>query len=244
MKKTVKKLGKSNLIRLIAIVIFLAVAVGATILLIPFIKSLATAEGRIGIQNWIEARGVWGPLAFLGLQVLQIVVAMIPGEPVQLLAGVLFGAWGGLGLCIAGLLIGTLLIFFAVRWVGKPLVDAFVSETWMSKLEFLKSEKKLETVVFILFLIPGIPKDVLTYFAPLTPIKPWKFLLLSTLGRLPALTVSTLAGEHIGQGNWLMTGIIFAVALMIGLAGIFLKDKVFNKNKTDGKEAKNSKEKN
>lgn len=229
-----KKLDKKNKIRLAALLIFLVVMAAATLLMIPFIQLLTTEEGRLQIERQVEALGPWGWLAFLLLEIVQVVVAMIPGEPVQILAGVLFGTWGGVALCLVGMLIGTVIIFYAVRAVGPALVHAFVSEEQMGKFKFLRfmeDQKKLETVVFIFFLIPGVPKDVLTYLIPLTPIQPLKFFMLATLARIPALAASTLIGDNIGAGKWTETILIFVVAAVIGLGGIFLKDKISKKIK-------------
>lgn len=227
-----KKLDKKNTIRLIAVIIFLLVAAGVTVLCVPMVKSLTTDEGRIAFQNKVAEFGPLGWLLFLILQILQVVIAIIPGEPVEIIGGVLFGTFGGMFLCLLGLFIGTVIVYYLVKAVGKPLVYAFVSEEKIDSLKFLQNTQKLETLIFVLFLIPGTPKDTLTYFVPLTKVKPWKFFLLSTLARIPSVVSSTLAGENIGSGNWLLTIIIFAATAAIGLVGIYYNEKLMNKVKS------------
>ena len=167
-----KDLNKTNKIRLAMIIIFLVVSIGITIFFVPFIKCLLTADGRALIEQRVKDFGIFAPVIFVLFQILQIVVALIPGEPVEIMGGIMFGSIGGLILCLIGILAGTVIVYYMVRRIGKPLADVFISEEKLKKLSFLKNEKKLELLVFILFLIPGTPKDTLTYFVPLTEIKP------------------------------------------------------------------------
>lgn len=224
-----KKIDKKNIIRLIAVIIFIGIAITATILILPFINNIRTEEGRLAIQETVSNSGISGVFLFLGLQILQVVIALIPGEPIEIIGGILFGTFGGLFLCLIGLLLGTILVFYLVKAVGKPLIHAFVSEEKLNSFKFLNNQKKLETLIFILFLIPGTPKDTLTYIIPLTKIAPWKFFLLSTVARIPSVVTSTLAGNSIGEGNWLFSIIIFLITAAIGLVGIYFNNKLTNK---------------
>lgn len=220
---------KRNMIRLVAVCIFLIVSIIATITLIPFVQNLMTDEGRIYLQEKVNNAGIWGWTLFLGLQILQVVVALIPGEPVELIGGILFGTWGGLFLCLFGLLIGTLLVFYLVKLVGKPLVLAFVSLEKFEQLKILREESRLESLIFLLFLIPGTPKDTLTYLVPLTKIHPARFFLLSTIARIPSVVSSTWAGATLSQGQWGLTITIFVGTAVIGLLGIFINNKLMER---------------
>lgn len=220
---------KRNMIRLVAVCIFLIVSISATITLIPFVQNLMTDEGRIYLQEKVNDAGIWGWTLFLGLQILQVVVALIPGEPVELIGGILFGTWGGLFLCLFGLLIGTLLVFYLVKLVGKPLVLAFVSLEKFEQLKILREESRLESLIFLLFLIPGTPKDTLTYLVPLTKIHPARFFLLSTIARIPSVVSSTWAGATLSQGQWGLTITIFIATAVIGLLGIFINNKLMER---------------
>lgn len=235
-----KKLTKTNIIRLVAVIVFLAVAATATVALIPLVKSLTTEQGRIDIALQVDAAGPWGWLIFLVLQVLQVIIALIPGEPVEIIGGVLFGTFGGFALCMLGLIIGTVIVYYLVKLIGMPLVFAFVDEKKFREMKFLHNEKRLSAVVFLLFLIPGTPKDTLTYLVPLTAMLPWKFFVMSTLARIPSVVSSTFLGSSLGDGNWLLTVGIFLVTAAIGLVGIFFNDKFVKKIKQTEEKIRNT----
>ena len=135
-------------------------------------------------------------MVFVLIQICQIVVAFIPGEPIEIISGMLFGSMMGFFLCMIGIVIGTVLVFYLVRWLGEPLVSAFVNSEKLKKYKILNDEKRLESLVFILFLIPGTPKDVLTYLVPLTKIRPKKYFVYSSIARIPSVIVITSYSIH------------------------------------------------
>ena len=102
----------------------------------------------------------------------------------------------------------------------------------------MNDEKKLETVIFILYLIPGTPKDVLSYIVPLTDIKPLNFFILLTLARIPSIISSTFAGANLAEGNWFMTIMIFLITAIIGLIGIYFNESFIKKIKIKNKKNK------
>lgn len=219
----------SLIIKIIAIVIFFAITTALTIWLVPQIITLTDAAKRAQFMDKISSMGIGGWFAMLGIQVLQIVVALIPGEPIEIIAGFLYGGLGGLFTCLLGILIGSAIVFFLVKKIGYPLVNAFVSEEKMAKYKFLNDETKLELFTFILFLIPGTPKDVLTYIAGLTKIHPIKFLTIATLSRIPSIITSTYAGSSLGKGNFGLVILMFVIAAILGVAGIIINNKFLNK---------------
>ena len=212
MKKT-DDITKTNRIRIISVILFLAVTAVITVLAIPYCKLLATEDG------------IWGPVVFLLLVIMQVIIAFIPGGPVEILGGVLFGPWAGTLICMIGFLTATASVYALVRKFGRPLVRAFVSEERLSKFKFLKKEDKLELITFIMFLIPGVPKDALTYFIPLTGINGKRFCILATLARLPATVSSVMIGSSLESHN-ITTGIIaFIITAVLGIAGILYNNK-------------------
>lgn len=223
-----KKINKETVIRLIAVIIFIAFAIAVTIFSIPFVKSLSSAEGRLAIQEKVNSLGILGGFLFLLMQALQIIVAFIPGEPFEIAGGILFGAAGGFFLCLFGILLGTVCVFYLVKFIGKPLVNVFVSEDKFKKFKILNDETKLEALVFILFLIPGTPKDVLTYMVPLTKIPPLRFFIIATFARMPSVIGSTVVGGNLGKGDWFWAAAIFIGAAAIGLTGIFMHQKIMD----------------
>ena len=222
------RVSKATL-KTIFFVVFIAIAIALTIFLIPVVQMLRTEEGRIQLEQHVKSYGALGPLIFICLQTIQIIIAIIPGEPIEILGGVLFGYLGGFILCMGGIVIGTVLVYYFVNIFGTSLVDKVVGSKTMQKFKILNDEKRLELLIFVLFLIPGTPKDTLTYLVPLTKIKPTKYFLYSTLARIPSVISSNIVGHNIGEGNVLISIIIFIVTLVIGLFGILYKDKIVDK---------------
>lgn len=212
--------------KIIVFILFVIITIFITVLMLPVALSLKTEEGRALIEERVNSFGIFTPLAFIVLQFLQVVIAFVPGEPVELMGGVLFGALGGLLLCSIGSLLGTIVVFYAVQRFGKPLVDTFVSEEKLSKFKILNNEKRLEKTVFLLFLLPGTPKDALNYFVPLTKMHPAKFFMLSTLARTPSVITSTMMGASLGEGNWLKSAIVFGVTCLIIGLGFLIKKRL------------------
>lgn len=213
-------------LKLLLIIAICAALIALCALLIPAVLSLSEPENQKRFAEFIESVGFWGVLAMLFVQVLQIVVAVIPGEPIELLMGLMFGTWCGLFLTLAGILIGTTIVFFLVKRFGEPLTSKFVNVHKFDQLKFLHDPARRDSLIFILFLIPGTPKDVLTYFVPFTNIKFSHFLPLATLARIPSVISSTLVGAAVGSGKLWQSAIIFAATALIGLAGIFINSRL------------------
>ena len=217
----------------IPIVIFILIMVLATVLLWPYISILSTDEGRAEFKAYIDGIGVLGWFVTLGIQLLQIFIAFIPGEPVELMLGFVWGPWIGLLTCLLGIFIGTLVIFLLVKRFGRPFVRKIVGDKDLSTYKFLSDPKKIDLTVFVLFFIPGTPKDALTYIAPLAPIKPARYLLIATLARIPSVITSTLLGDSIAEGEYLIAVIVFAVTALISVIGIILGNKFINRKNSE-----------
>lgn len=199
-------------------------AIAAGLMLVPHIGRLFSESGRDALVENIRGRGVWGVLLFVGVQILQVVLFVIPGEVVEVVGGVLYGTFGGYAACTCGSLIGSVLIYMLVRRLGYEFVSEFLADKFQ-KLAFLRKEENAEMCVFILYLIPGTPKDGLTYFVPFTELSLARFLLLSTVARFPSVISSTLAGASLESGRvWLSVG-IFAAITVVGIIGILLDRK-------------------
>lgn len=223
-----RKINKNECIKIIMFIIFIVIMAIASVFAVPFVKLLATHEGRIKISQFVKSFGIFGPIIFMLMQMLQVIVALIPGEPFEIVGGILFGAFGGLVISLIGVLLGTIIVFYLVKFVGQPLVSSLFDNKKISKLKILNDEKKLETLVFILFLIPGTPKDILTYIVPLTKIKPLKYFFYSTIARIPSVISSTFVGANIGKGNWISSVVVFILTALLGLFGILYNEKVIN----------------
>lgn len=225
-----KKNQKKRILKIILISLIVLLFTLVLIKLLPFIISLKVKANREVFKNTLKSFGIGGWFILLLIQILQVIIAFIPGEPIEILAGLLYGTWGGLFICLLGLLIGTITIFYLVKALGSNFINKFVSQKETSKLKFLQDSSKVEYLTFILFFIPGTPKDILTYFVPLTNIKPIRFFIISTIARIPSVVSSTFIGENIDKENWGMIILVFIIAGIIGVIGIFIHNKIINKN--------------
>ena len=210
------------------------------ILIVILITALAYLGIRFGPQITLLAReperlskilnsyGWKGVLVFICIQILQVVVAAIPGEVVQIAGGYIYGTWMGTLYSITGIFVGSVLVFSIARLIGYPVVRLFISAKQLEKYNFMINSKKSDAAMFVLFLIPGIPKDVLTYIAGITPVKPLKFFAIIMIGRLPALLASSYIGSSTEKGNYVIVIILSVAAIILFVAGILLKDRIIN----------------
>ncbi len=199
---------------------------------VPIASLLGTEDGRMEILHKVESYGIFAPLVFSGLIALQIVIAFIPGGPLELIAGMLFGGIKGTLFTMLGAVAGTVIVYFLVKLFGRPLVHFFVSEEKMEKFAILHDEKRLEFWVFVLFLIPGIPKDLLTYIVPLTNMRPLRFILLANLARFPAIVASVFMGDSLSDGRYWLSIVIACIAAIAAFIGFQLKNRIL-KDKGD-----------
>ncbi|MDR3137235.1 MAG: TVP38/TMEM64 family protein [Coriobacteriales bacterium] len=206
------------------LVFFVALVVLIGVLLFPHVQKFTTEEGRVQLIAMIQHAGIGGIAICLGLQLVQVIVAFIPGEVIQLAIGAIYGPLWGTILTTLGALIASAFVFFVVRKLGAPLVHSMISRKNLGRLKFLQESRQLDVVVFVLFLIPGLPKDLFTYLLPLTDIRPFNFLALSTLARIPAIAASAFIGSAAMQGDYTQAIIIGVIAGSLGLLGI-----IFNK---------------
>lgn len=182
-------------------------------------------------RAWVDSHGFWGRLAFAGMMVVQIVIAIIPGEPLEIAAGYTFGIVEGTLLCLAGSVLGSLIVFLFVRRFGIRAVEVFFPREKLLSLKFIQNSRRLNLLVFILFFIPGTPKDIMTYFVPFTPMKLSTWLLISATARIPSIITSTIGGDALGLQNYLFAIIAFAVTLTLSLGGVLLYRHISRKRK-------------
>ena len=223
----------ARIFRVLILVLVVVIFIIATINFFPIIKNLATPEGKIEFKDKIQNSGFLGMLLLFGLQVAQIFLFSIPGEPIEILAGMCYGGFGGTIFILVSSAIISIAIFFLVRTLGRKFVYEFSDEEKVKKIEnskLFQDPKKVEVLMLILFLLPGTPKDLLVYIAGLLPIKPWKFIVISTLARIPSIVSSTYAGEKILAGNLKTAGLIYIAIIAIAVFIIFIYNK-FDKNK-------------
>lgn len=208
----------------VLLVLFLAAIVFLTIRYGPLITRLMSHPQES--RDFIASYGAAGPLIYIAIQVMQIIIFVIPGEVVQIAGGYVFGTVMGTLYSLAGAVLGTFLAFMAVRLLGFSLIKSIVPRKNLEKFDFVINSRKSEFLLFVLFLIPGLPKDALVYIAGLTPIKPLRFLVICNLARFPSLLGSAYIGAHLARKNYWPVAIVSAASLVLFALGLIYKDKI------------------
>lgn len=198
-------------------------------------KILELAGNPEAFRAWAQGRGLWARTELVGMVFAQIVLAFIPGEPIEILAGYAFGPVEGTLLCLVGDLLGSAAVFLFVRRCGRKLVQVFFDPGKIRALRFLQREKQRDLLVFVLFFVPGTPKDLLTYFVGLTPMGLTRFLLLSTVGRIPSVVTSTLGGDALGTRQYALTAAVFLGTAVVSAGGLFLYARLTRKKSREEK---------
>lgn len=217
-----------DIFKFAGLIAFFAIMALLVYLLWPYFHELFEPGGLDRVINDVRSAGPVGFLILLGLQFLQIVVAFIPGEATQMAAGLIYGPWVGALIIFVGCVLSSAFIFVVVKRLGAPFVQKMVPTQYLEKFRKFEESGKLNITVFILFLIPGLPKDVFTYLVPLTDMPMRTFLILSNVGRIPGIVVSTYAASGLAEGRVLESVIIFAVLAAIAIVGILLRDKIMD----------------
>ena len=189
----------------------------------PLIQFLEEPER---FREWVNSHGIWSYFAFIGIVVLQVIVAVIPGEPFEIAAGYAFGIAEGTILCIIGMTLGSIIVFLFVRRFGVKAVEVFFSLEKINSLNFLKNTKKLTLFTYLVFLIPGTPKDLIGYFIGLTNMKLTTWILISSVARIPSIITSTIGGNALGIKNYFFAIIVFVIALAISTIGLITYNKI------------------
>ncbi len=183
----------------------------------PVVQGLMEPEKMDAFRERLQSFGLMGILLLIGVQILQVISGLIPALPVQIAAGVTYGALGGLAICASGVFLGSALVFILVKRFGQPVVDRMFPPEKQRRLAFLQDSDRLQILVFIIYLIPAMPKDLLTYLAALTPLELPRFLLLTVTARIPTMLANTFASSELLEGNYLSSVIAFCITGTLGL---------------------------
>jgi uncharacterized membrane protein YdjX (TVP38/TMEM64 family) len=178
------------------------------------------------LKDWVAARGTIAPLLFIAIQAIQVIVFMIPGEVPQIAGGYLFGVWLGTLLSIAGILLGSAVSFLLARLLGVPFVHALFPKDRVERVERLLESRRSKAIFFLLFLIPGIPKDVLCYLAGLSPMKFPFFIAASFIGRLPGILGSAFIGSAAAEKRWVPAAIVLGAAVILFGVGYLARARI------------------
>ena len=177
-------------------------------------------------RTWIQDKGILAEISFIGMMFFQVVVAIIPGEPLEICAGYAFGAIEGTLLCLIGIVLGSAVIFMLVRCLGVKLVEVFFSINKINSISFLNNCKKRNAIAFLILMIPGTPKDLISYFAGLTNMKLTEWLIICTIARIPSVLTSTLGGDALASQDYILASVIFIITATISILGIVIYNRI------------------
>ena len=217
------------------------ITVVAIILVFLFSGAIAWLVGRplIGFINdpekfkaFVKGHGILSDFVFICMIVFQMIIAFIPGEPFEIAAGYAFHPIRGCLDCMIGFAVGGTIVFLFVRKFGVRIVEVFFPIEKIRELKFLQNSRRLNTVSFIVFLIPGTPKDLLTYFVGLTDMKLSVWLLITTIARLPSLVTSVLTGNALSSKRYEIAILVLVITLVVSGIGLLVYKKIQGKNKT------------
>ena len=207
-----------KIIKLILFILSITVLIILSVKLFPLFTNLGTSEGQAEFKEQIGNSSFGGVFMLLGLQLLQILVPVLPGEPIEFLSGMCYGTINGMLIIFIGAFLSSFIIFYLVKKFVKNFINTFFGKDKIEKLEnskWLSNPDRIELFLIIVFLIPGTPKDLFVYIAGLLPIKPSHFFAISTFCRFPSVISSTFAGSTLVDGNWKLSIITYAITFLI-----------------------------
>ena len=182
------------------------------------------------LRDFISQNPLISAIIMIAICTVQVVVAFIPGEVVEVAAGYAFGAWNGALLCSVGITLGSIISILLARRFGRRLITAFYSQKKLDSIPLLNETKKRNTLVAILYLIPGTPKDIITYLVGLTEISIPTYVAITVVCRFPSIITSTLSGDAMGEKKWItalwffiITGALSGIGYLVYM---FIKKKM------------------
>ena len=221
------KKTKDLLIRKIVMaIIFIMAIIFVSVKYAPEINHVI--KNRQIFKEFILSYGYIGGMIAIAFQFIHIVIPFLPGEVIQFSIGYVYGTFWGSIYLIIGTVLGTVAVFYASRIIGYPIVKVFVSQKKIEKFNFLANSNKIEIAMFVLFLLPGIPKDILVYLAGLTPIKPMRFFVISIISRTPAIIASAYIGINFAEGDFNSIIIMVVVVVVFLAIGFIFRNKILS----------------
>ncbi len=225
MNRVKKKTGQIT--KLLSLIGFPLVIVATVVLAIVFRTEIwQIFSSSENVRNAVEGWGIAAPLAFIGLQFIQVVVFVIPGEVPQIAGGYLFGMWRGALYSVIGILLGSSFNFLLARIFGVPFVRTLFKEQRLKRFDAISKSPRAQIAFFLLFVIPGIPKDVLCYVAGLSTMRYAAFAVVSMVGRLPGILGSAGVGGAAAANRWMTAGIILGVASILFVIGVIFRERL------------------
>jgi uncharacterized membrane protein YdjX (TVP38/TMEM64 family) len=221
-----KKEKSIPIIKLAILIIISIIIIVISIIYTPVIIKLISNTEKF--KDYILSFGSTGIFIYMCFQILHVIIIIIPGELIQIAGGYIYGVVPGTMYALLGMTLGIIIVFFTTRILGYSVIEFFVQKEKIDKFNFLINSPKSEIIMFILFLIPGFPKDALVYIAGLTPIKPLRFFFLCSVARFPGIVGSAYIGAKLGSKNYVPVIIVSIVAIVLFIFGVIFQEKIVN----------------
>ncbi len=197
-------------------------------------------QDKAFLKSTVESWGYMGPIVFMLIQALQVIISPIPGEATGLAGGFLFGVGLGFLYSTIGLTAGTLACFGIGRWLGASFIQRFVAEHHWAKMGFIV-EAEGAILCFLLYLIPGFPKDIISYLFGLSPMPFWVFAVVSTLGRAPGTWILSAQGNQVAPGQLRELALLLAATTAIVIPLYYYRHRIVRVFRRDGPGARRRK---
>ncbi|MFR7985165.1 TVP38/TMEM64 family protein [Zhenpiania hominis] len=187
------------------------------------IDSMSSMENVNALFEHYHAESI---LVYIGAQILQIIICVIPGQWLQFAAGYMYGFWLGFLYSIIGAAIGSVVTYYLAKLLGRDAMHLIFGEARINEFIHKLNSKKAIVIVFLIFLIPGVPKDLCNYAAGISEMKLKPFLIVSLVGRSPGMMGSLLIGRQIEAGNYTGAIVVAAVAVVLCVVGIIMRKRL------------------
>ena len=204
-------------------VIALVVLGAAVVLLRDWLALLADAPA---LRALVAGYGIWAPAVFVVLQALQVLLAPIPGQVLAVTAGYLFGTWWGTLYNMAGVTLGSAAAFWLARRFGRSYVEGVVDADLLARFD-AASDEYARSVLFVLFLVPGLPDDLLCFAGGLTRVPLWQLVAIAVIGRLPGFLLANAVGDLAGTGQLGAAALLAVLVLAASVLGYLHRDRLF-----------------
>ena len=230
------KYSKRKAISLLSAIIFATLLLTALAVMLINRKFSDTET----FKHIVSENYLLGVIIMVAVCAVQVILAFIPGELLEIASGYAFGAWAGALYCLIGITLGSVAAILLSRRFGRRFVEAFYPPENIDSLPILNNDKKRNIFVAILFLTPGTPKDLFTYIVGLTKMKVSTYILIASIARFPSIIMSTLSGGALGEESIIQAVIFFAVSALLSVTGYLIYHKVFHRKERNKKRTNNA----
>ncbi|MBO5415814.1 MAG: TVP38/TMEM64 family protein [Clostridia bacterium] len=182
-------------------------------------------------KAFVEKNYFLSAIALILICALQVIIALIPGELIEIAAGYAFGAIPGALICLTGITLGSVCVLLLARKFGRGFVESLYPREKIDSLPILRDPKKRNIFTILLFLIPGTPKDLVTYIIGITEMSIPLYLIIATFARIPSIIMSTIGGDALGDNKFVYALVAFIISGVVSLIGYLVYLRISKKHK-------------